>query len=157
MRSHTILTALLCVTALTTTGKAETNLYVRSLAAFVQHKQTAATNVDSLVVVKNVITGDPAFSYGAPSEVGPTRLEYLDTKSLVARFRQIGKPFPAIAINPIANQDGTLVVDCAEYRVSARRRKAVLSVSGGTLIRWRFDAATRDYVMTAAEPWRFTM
>ena len=136
------------------TGQAETNLYIRSLTTCVQAKQQMVGNLDAVFVVKNDIVNDPSFFYPALSEVGGTRLEYLDTRSLLKRFRQTGKPFPAIEIKPMINSGDTLTVDCMDYSVGVRRGRVVLSVMGGTRVHWRFDASMRDYVMTNAQRWR---
>jgi hypothetical protein len=146
--------AIACFNASAATADAETNLYIRSLDACVQAKQEVVGDLNAVFVVKNLIVGDPTFFYPIPSEVGTLRLEYLDTPSLLKNFRQAGKPFPAIEVKPMINRDDTLIVDCADYRVSVSKGRAVLSVMGGTRIHWRFDAAKRDYSMTKAERWR---
>jgi len=154
MRFYTMALVIACFCALPTTVDAETSLYIRSLAACVQSKQEAVGNLDAVFVVKNDIITDPTFFYPVLAEVGAIRLEYLDTPSLLKKFRQTGTSFPAIELKPMMNRDATLIVDCADYRVSVRKGRAALSVMGGTRIHWRFDASMRDYVMTNAEPWR---
>jgi hypothetical protein len=154
MRLHKIVVAIACFDALAATADAEASLYIRSLAACVQSKQEVVGNLDAVFVVKNDIVGNPTFFYPDLAEVGAIRLEYLDTPSLLKKFRQTGKPFPAVEVKPMINRDENLIVDCADYRVSVRKGRAVLSVMGGTRIHWRFDASMRDYVMTKAERWR---
>jgi hypothetical protein len=152
MRSNMVVVAIACSHGLATAEEA--SLYIRSLSACVQAKREGVGNLEAVFVVKNIIVSDPSMFYPSLSEVGTIRLEYLDTPSLLKKFRQTGKPFPAIEVMPMINRDGSLIVGCADYRVSVRKGKAALSVMGGTRIQWRFDASTRDYVMTNAEPWR---
>jgi hypothetical protein len=154
MRSYKMAVAIASITAIAATADAATSLYIRSLDACVQAKQEVDGNLSAVLVVKNVIVGDPTFFYPVPSEVGTTRLEYLDTPSILKKFRQAGKPFSAIEVKPMINRDDTLIVDCADYQVSVSKGRPVLSVIGGTRIHWRFDAANRDYSMTRAERWR---
>ena len=132
-------------------------LYTRSLAACIQAKQGKISNLGVVVVIKNAITDDPALIYPRPQKIEAVTLEYLDGKSLVKRFRQNGREFQAIAIKPMINRREEVTVDCEDYIVSVRRRKLVLSVAGGTTVRWRFDLSSSDYVMTKIEPWRFGM
>ena len=126
--------------------------YIRSLAACVQSKQEV---VAAVFVVKTTSWSDPSSFYPFLTEVGAIRLEYLDTRSLLKELRRTGKPFPAIALKPMKNWDGALIVDCADYQVSVRKGRVTLGVIGGTSNPyWRFDVATRDYVVTNVERWR---
>jgi hypothetical protein len=93
MRLFAVVTAMACVGAAAAAIGDETNLYTRSLAACVQAKQGASANLASVFVIKNIIVEDPTFFYPAPSQVGTIHLEYLDTPSLLKRFRQTAKPF----------------------------------------------------------------
>src|SRR5579872_4132299 len=86
------------------------SLYIRSLTACVQAKQVASGESGEIIVLSNVIVNDPAYFYPPPSNVGSTRLEYLDTKALEKRFRQTGRPFRAIEIKPMVNSRALLIV-----------------------------------------------
>lgn len=85
MRSLAIVVAIACFDASGAAGEVQTNLYIRSLTACVHAKQ--ASKREAVVVIKGMTVGDPAFFYPGPSELGAVRLEYLDTQSLLKRFR----------------------------------------------------------------------
>ncbi|HEY1496003.1 MAG TPA: hypothetical protein VGF49_15730, partial [Candidatus Solibacter sp.] len=114
MHLYTMAVAITGFHALAATAGAETSLYIRSLTACVQSKQEVVGNLDAVFVVKNDIVGDPTFFFPVLAEAGAIRLEYLDTPSLLKKFRQTGKPFPAIEVRPMINRDASLIVDCAD-------------------------------------------
>ncbi len=156
MSPHRICLAALCLGfTLSGSGAAQSSesLYARSLAACVENKQGRAGPLSVVSVLDNAVTQDPALLFPRPSHVGSVRLEFLDYESLKRRFRQTGREFPVIEIKPMRDSRDVLLVDCADYRVTVRKRRVVLGVAGGTSIHWRFDARAGDYEKIKVEPW----
>ncbi|HET9318697.1 MAG TPA: hypothetical protein VFO27_02940, partial [Bryobacteraceae bacterium] len=88
-----------------------------------------------------------------PTNIGPTTIEYLDAKAVIERYRRLGRKFDVLEILPIRNVREVLIVNCAEYRVSMRRRKLVLGVAGGYMVHWRYDCAAAEFVNVKVEHW----
>jgi hypothetical protein len=100
---------------------------------------------------------DPGLVEPLPAKIGQVLVEYLGTKSLEKKFRQVGTAFPAIEIGPIRTQRDMLVVNCSDYQVTVRRGKVMLHIRGGNLIYWRLDASAGEFVRARVEPWSFHM
>lgn len=129
------------------------SLYVRSLVAYVQAKHEQLPSTPAIVIIENIVMGDPTFVYPLPSKVGTVRVEIMSRQSLKAKFKQTGKQFDAVEIKPMINSRDEFIVDCAEFRVSVKKGRVNLGVVGGLRFHWRFDLAKGDYVVGKIEPW----
>jgi hypothetical protein len=130
------------------------SLYTRSLVAYVQAKQEQVRSRHAVVVIENIVVDDPTFVYPLPSKVGSVRVEILSAELLKAKFKETGKQFDAVEIKPMINSRDELIVDCAEFRVSVKKRRVNLIVVGGLRFHWRFDVTKGDYAVVRIEPWR---
>ena len=133
--------------------KDKVSLYQLSLMAYVEAKGEQGGTGNSIVVLDNSVLHDSHVVETFPPEIGSSSIEYLTTKSIVERYRRIGKAFPLVEILPMRNSHGLLIVGCAEYRVNVRHGKLVLGVFGGYEVSWRFDCSKDEYVKVKVERW----
>ena len=106
-------------------GLRSESLYLRSLSACVESKAEGPTN-DNVIVLENTVLTDMDSFEIFPTKIGSATIEYLDTKTIMERYKRIGRKFAVLEIGPLRNAHEVLMVSCAEYRVSIRKRRLVL-------------------------------
>jgi hypothetical protein len=88
-----------------------------------------------------------------PAKMGSANIEYLDPKAIAVRYRRLAKELAILELLPIRNASDMLIVNCAEYKAAIRKRRLVLSVTGGYIVHWRLDCSTGEYATVNVERW----
>jgi hypothetical protein len=119
----------------------------------VESKTLKGPTNDNVIVLENAVLSEMDSFEIFPRKIGSATIEYLDTKAIAERYKRIGSEFAVLEIGPLRNTSEVLMVNCAEYRVSIRKRRLVLGVAGGYMVHWRFDCSTGEYVKVKVERW----
>ena len=136
-------------------GQARDNvsLYQLSLRAYVEAKAEQGGTADSIVVWDTDVLHDKYAVETFPQKIGSITIEYLTTKSIMERYKRLGKAFSIVEILPMRNYHDLLVVRCAEYSAGVRHGRLDLGVFGGYKVTWRFDSSKDEYVKINVERW----
>jgi hypothetical protein len=128
------------------------NLYVRSLSACVEAKDSGGLS-SNVIVLQNDVLGRLEPVVALPPSIGSATIEYLTSKAVMERYKRLRQKLGVLEIQPLNNSRDELVVNCSVYSVGMRRRKLVLGVSGGYMVHWRYDCQSKEFVRARVEPW----
>ena len=133
------------------------NLYVRSLSACVEASTAENPGRTEFVVVQNSVFGDLDPVQVLPTMLASTAIQYLDNNALIKRYQRLRHQFAVWAIKPVNNDREESIVNCAQYSASVHKRKLVLGVYGGYLVRWHYDTASKEFVRVGVERWKWSV
>ena len=134
-------------------GSAGKSLYQLSLSACIQAKAEKGDSTNNVIVLENNVLRDSDSVAILPAKMGSANIEYLDPKAIAVRYRRLAKELAILEILPIRNAGDMLIVNCAEYKAAIRKRRLVLSVTGGYIVHWRLDCSTGEYATVNVERW----
>jgi hypothetical protein len=123
-----------------------------SLAAYAEARAERTGPDNNIIVLANSILKDSHVAEIFPPKIGSSTVEYLAAKVIKERCRRTGKPIPIVELLPIREDQGFLVVRCAEFGAYTRHGKLILGVYGGYEVYWRFDCSRNEYIK-AKEDW----
>ena len=97
------------------------------------------------------VEADPQITSLLPSESASYRVEYLDSKGQVARYKQLGKEFPLLKIHPMHDEGDHLKITVSVYYFSYKKRHATYGLSDWSDVEMRFDCEKQQFVISSVK------
>jgi len=94
---------------------------------------------------------DLAITDGLNSQFAEYRFTYLDDASLVGRWKRRRKQFAILSVGPVNSSEGRLKITINLSWVSYRRSQLFFGLDAWANVYFRFDAASRKYVVDNVE------
>ena len=107
------------VTSMSTAQKpldSQDNFYAIALSACVNKEEQDYGKLGlgrdylNVIVERDTFTTSPALT-----DFGKIKVEYLDANELRERYKKTGKKIPILAVRPLQNKDGKLIINILDY------------------------------------------
>jgi hypothetical protein len=133
----------------------ENNLYYRALFASLEKMDREWGKINDAAMRKRARTDyhnmimqwSPWITDELPSQLGEYRIEYLNSRELVARYIKLRKEFPTLKVYPMVNEGERLCIHFNVYWVSYNKRGLNYALSDWSKVYFRYDCERREYVI----------
>ena len=120
------------------------SLYLKALSASLD----AGLNSDKKI---STVEKDTLLLDSFPNEIGGHRVEYLNGKELVGRYKRERKPIWLTAIKPIRNEGGKLFINISNYEFSYEKNRMTYALDGGCKVIFRHDCSNNTFEVEKVE------
>lgn len=111
-----------------------------------EHGSRAPIDFHNMIVHK-----DPAITDGLSSTFAEYRVTYLDDASLISRRKKLQKEFAILVSQPLDCPEGRLRITVQLSWINYRRGQLQFGIDSWANVYFRYDAATRTYVVDNVE------
>lgn len=132
-------------------GGKEGNLYALALEASITKMRNEWGHISGTDYHHVVVEKDPVTTDELPSRFGDSSVEYLDTNSLIERYKRVKKPFDVLRIFPIRNDADKLLVNISVYEFSYRKHRLLFGLSDWSNVEFRYDCEQRRFIATSVK------
>jgi hypothetical protein len=94
---------------------------------------------------------DNEITDGLPSEIGDYRVEYLDWREEIDRFKRLRKEYSILKIHAMHNDGTRLKIQISVYYLSYKKQKLYLGLSGWSEVDFRYDCETQKYIVSSVK------
>jgi hypothetical protein len=98
-----------------------------------------------------LVERDPTITDDLPNQFGDHRIEYLDTQDVVARCKQLRKPFAIMKISPIKNEGEQLKITITVYWASYKKGRLGLGLSDWSMVELKYSCETQSFIISNVE------
>ena len=98
-----------------------------------------------------VVRKDPGITDKLNSQFGEYHVTYLDNASLIGRWKQLRKDFAILVVEPVNCPEDRLKVTVHFSWAHYRRRQLQFRIDSWADVYFRYDNATRKYVVDNVE------
>src|SRR5262245_5730102 len=132
----------------------EENLYFKALSASIIEMQKSWGHQDnSDLGVRTdyhhmLVERDLTITSDLPEQFEDHRVEYLETQDVVAKCKQLRKPFAILKIFPMKNEGPRLKITINVYWASYKKGRLELALSDSSEVELRYDCETEDFTIT---------
>lgn len=142
-------------TAQTTKQVAGANLYYRALFASLDKMDREWGKIDDSVTGSRIRTDyhnmvvekNRNITEGMPSELGDYRVEYLEPRELIDRYKERRKEFAILVAYPMVNEGERLEIIFNVYWVSYKKSRLNYALSDWSKVYFRYECDKREYVV----------
>ena len=104
--------------------------------------QATRTDYRHMIVEQNLL-----ITKGLTREFENHFVEYLDSQALIERYKELGKSFPALVIQPMQNEGKTLKIDVVVYWISYKKGHLQLGLSDWSNVEFHYDCDKQQFVV----------
>jgi len=132
----------------------DSNLYHKALSVCVEKQSQEYKNLGgehdylNRIVEKNIFLTDKL-----PTQIGEYRVKYLDGDGLIARYKQIRKPFLILSMRPMMNDGSMLKISLADYWIRYEKLTLSFGLEGGCNVFFRYDCEQKTYAIDKIDLW----
>ena len=132
----------------------EENLYFKALSASIIEMEKAwGRQVDGYRGVRTdyrqmVVERDVTITKDLPEQFGEHRVEYLETQDVVAKCKQLRKPFPILKIFPMENEGARLKITINVYWASYKKGHLELALSDSSEVELNYSCENQSFVIS---------
>jgi len=132
----------------------EENLYFKALSASIIEMEKSYGHLDlSYLGVRTdyhhmLVEQDPTITKDLPEQFGDRRVEYLDTQDVVAKCKQMRKPFSILKIFPIENDGPRLKITINVYWASYKKGHLELALSDWSEVELHYSCEKRSFLVS---------
>jgi len=133
-------------------SKKQDTVYARALFASITEmdKEWGRQN-DAPDYHRMFVEADPQITNELPSESAGYRVEFLDTKGQVSRYKKLGKEFALLKIHPMRDDGDHLEVTVSVYQFSYKKRHLMYGLSGSSDVEIRFNCEKQQFVISSVK------
>ena len=132
----------------------EENLYFKALSASIIEMEKAWGHQDnsSLGVRTDyrqmLVERDLTITKDLPEQFGDHRVEYLETKDVVAKCKQLRKPFPILKIFPMKNEGSRLKITINVYWANYKKEHLELALSDWSEVELNYSCEKQSFIVS---------
>jgi hypothetical protein len=132
----------------------EENLYFKALSASIIEMEKSWSHQDNrdLGVRTDyhhmLVERDLTITKDLPEQFGDHRVEYLETQDVVARCKQLRKPFAILKIFPIKNEGPRLEITINVYWASYKNGHLELALSDWSEVELTYDCEKQGFIIS---------
>jgi hypothetical protein len=135
------------------------NLYSLALKTSILQMEKDWGDIDDSVASGNmrtdyrhmIVQKDLQITNGLPAEFDNHFVEYLDSKGLAERYRNLRKSYAVLVIRPMQNEGKTLKIEVVVYWVSYKKRRLQLGASDWSDVEFRYDCDKRQFLVSSVK------
>jgi hypothetical protein len=132
----------------------EENLYSKALfASIIEMEKSFGHSDDSYLGIRTdyhhmLVKKDTGITDDLPEQFGEYRVEYLDTQNLIARCKELRKPFSILKIQPMKSEGARLRIQVTVYWAEYKKSRLNLALSDWSDVEFRYDCETQSFVIS---------
>jgi hypothetical protein len=137
-----------------TTFPKEESLYFKALSASIIEMEKSWGHInDSYSGVRTnyrhmLVEADSLITKGLPEQFGDYRVEYLETHDVVAKCKQLRKPFAMLKIFPMKNEGPILKIGISVYWVSYKKGRLESALSDWSEVELNYNCEKQSYIIS---------
>ena len=139
----------------TNTSSVENNLYYRALFASLEKMDKewgkfADTAMGSRIRINYhnmIVEKNPYITERLPDQHGDYRVEYLESKELIDRYKMLRKEFDILVAYPMVNEGERLKITFNVYWMSYKKSHLFYALSDWSTVYFCYDCGKRKYVV----------
>ena len=135
------------------------NLYSMALFASVSEMEKSWGHIDDGDGGRRIRTDywhvlvekDPEITDGLPSQQGDYRVEYLDSRGQMDRYKKQRKEFAILRIRPMQSDGSLLKVQVSISCLTYKKHKILLTISDWSNVEFRYDCDNQKFVISSVK------
>jgi hypothetical protein len=135
------------------------NLYSAALFASIVEMEKSCGYIDDSIGGSRVRTDyrhtlvekDPEITDRLPSQLGDYRVEYLDKRAQIDRYKKLRKAFPILRIHPMQNEGARLELEVSVSYLTHQKRRWLYGVSDWSDVEFQYDCGKQKFVVSAVK------
>jgi hypothetical protein len=132
----------------------EENLYFKALSASIlEMEKSWGHQDDSYLGARTdyhhmLVDQDPAITDDLPKQFGAYRVEYLQRQDVIAKSKQLRKPFAILKIFPMKNEGPTLKITINAYWANYKNGRLELALSDWSEVELNYSCEKQSFVIS---------
>lgn len=132
----------------------EENLYFKALSAsIIEMEKSYGRQDNSDLGVRTdyhhmLVEGDLTITKDLPAQFGDHRVEYLETQDVVAKCKQLRKPFAILKIFPMKNEGSRLKITINVYWASYKKGRLELGLSDWSEVELDYHCEKQSFIIS---------
>jgi hypothetical protein len=98
-----------------------------------------------------LVEKDPEITDRLPSQLGDYRVEYLDKRAQIDRYKKLRKAFPILRIHPMQNEGARLEIEVSVSYFTHEKRRWLFAVSDWSDVEFHYDCEKQKFVVSAVK------
>jgi hypothetical protein len=99
-----------------------------------------------------LVEKDPEITDGLPSQEGDYRVEYLDSREQMDRYKKLRKEFAILRIRPMQSDGSLLKIQVSVSYLTYEKHKFLLAISDWSDVEFRYDCGNQKFVVYGVKP-----
>ncbi len=98
-----------------------------------------------------LVQKDNEITDGLPSQLGDYRVEYLDYREQIDRYKKLRKEFSILKIGSMQSDGARLRIVISVYYLSYKKHKLLLGLSDWSEVEFRYDCEKQKYIVSSVK------
>ena len=98
-----------------------------------------------------LVEKDPEITDRLPSQLGDYRVQYLDKRAQIDRYKKLRKAFPILRIHPMQNEGARLEIEVSVSYFTHEKRRWLFAVSDWSDVEFHYDCEKQKFVVSAVK------